>query len=94
MIEIRLFNTLARYAPAPGARFTLHLPEAATDADALARVDVPRARIFRTLAQWPEPRGGVGFDAVIEDWQALVSGDVLAFSGPVPYSTAYGTPVC
>jgi hypothetical protein len=37
---------------------------------------------------------GVGFDAVIEDWQALVSGDVLALSGPVPYSTAYGTPVC
>lgn len=93
-IEIRLFNSLARYAPAPGGRFTLRLPAAATVGDALARLDVPRERIFVLWLNGRSLKEGVGFDAAIEEQRGLASGDVLALSGPVPYSTAYGTPVC
>ncbi len=93
-IEVRLFNSLARYAPGTGARFALRLPATATVADALARLDVPRERIFVLWLNGLNLKQGVGFDAAIEERRPLANGDVLALSGPVPYSTAYGTPVC
>jgi hypothetical protein len=93
-IEIRLFNSLARYAPVRGARYTMRLPMAATVGDALGRLGVPRERIFVLWLNGRNLKEGVGFDAPIEERRGLSGGDVLALSGPVPYSTAYGTPVC
>ena len=93
-IEIRLFNSLGRYAPSAGHRFALRLPGAATVGDALARLAIPRGRIFVLWLNGRNLKEGVGFAAAIEEQTALASGDVLALSGPIPYSTAYGTPVC
>ena len=93
-IEVRLFNSLTRYAPRRRARFPLRLPATATVADALARLPVPRERIFVLWLNGHNLKEGVGFGAAIEEQRQLAGGDVLALSGPVPYSTAYGTPVC
>ncbi|MDX1594164.1 MAG: hypothetical protein R3298_07940 [Gammaproteobacteria bacterium] len=93
-IEIRLFNSLARYAPSRDARFALRLPDTATVADALRRLQIPRGRIFVLWLNGLNLKEGVGFEAEIESGRPLSSGDILALSGPIPYSTAYGTPVC
>jgi hypothetical protein len=93
-IEVRLFNSLGRYAPGRGWRFPLRLPTPATVGAALARLPVPRAQIFVVWVNGHNVKRGVGFDAPIDEGHALAPGDVLALSGPVPYSTAYGTPVC
>ena len=93
-IEVRLFNSLARYAPKRGAPFMLRLPAGADVGTALARLGIPRGRIFVLWLNGFNLKEGVGFDAPIELARTLASGDILALSGPVPYSTAYGTPVC
>jgi hypothetical protein len=93
-IEVRLFNSLARYARHQAPRFPLRLAPAATVGDALARLAIPRRRIFVLWLNGRNIKAGVGFDAAIEEHRPLTSGDVLALSGPVPYSSAYGTPVC
>ena len=93
-IEVRLFNSLARYAPGRQGRFALRVARPATVRSALARLAIPRERIFVLWLNGRNLKEGVGFTAAIDGDQALVDGDVLALSGPVPYSTAYGTPVC
>lgn len=93
-IEVRLFNSLARYARRQGPCFPLRLAPAATVGDALAQLAIPRRRIFVLWLNGHNIKAGVGFDAAIEEHLPLASGDVLALSGPIPYSSAYGTPVC
>lgn len=89
-IEICLFNSLARYGNglAPGR---LQLPTGARALDAACRLGVPLREIF---VAWHNGHNIMTtFGGELEDVR-LEDGDRLALSGPVPFSRAYGAPVC
>ncbi len=91
-IEIRLFNSLTRYRK-NGNPYHLRLPPAATVGDALAHVDVPESEIFLLTHNGRNVMRGFGFNSGIEVEHRLADGDVLSFSGPIPFSRGYGSPV-
>ncbi len=79
-VEIRLFNSLRRYGP---ARQTVEAGR--TVADLVRRLGIPPQEIHVVLLN----------GRVIEtaDPRPLGPGDVLALSGPVPWSRGYGSAV-
>ncbi len=85
-IEIRLFNSLQKYH-----LDRLRLKGGSTVGDALRLLAIPDGEIYLTLLNgrniMQSPGGG------IERQHRLQQGDVLALSGPVPFSRAYGAPV-
>ena len=90
-IEARLFNSLTRYAPR-GARFRrVSLPAGSTVGDLLKLLSIPLRDVFLVLRNGrdvtPSLYGGLNTETVIDE------GDVIALSGPVPYSWGYGAPV-
>ena len=91
-LEIRLFNSLTRYAEKTNA-LALTLPEGATIGDALKRLPVPEEEIFLLTLNGRNVMRGFGFNSGIETEHELREGDVLSFSGPVPFSRGYGSPV-
>ena len=91
-VETKLFNSLTRYAVNRPARETLSLPAGATVRDVLDFWKIPAGEVFLVLCNGRDISAGavgapVRLDKVLED------GDVVAFSGPVPYSFGYGAPV-
>lgn len=91
-VEIRLFNTVGKYGNGR-TRFLLDLAPSATVGDALERVPVPEDEIYLLFHNGRNVMAGFGPSAGIERRHALADGDVLAFSGPVPFSRGYGSPV-
>lgn len=90
-IEIHLYNSLVRYGPGNRA-FTLEVTAGAQPADVARHLGIPLAEIF---VAWRNGRNlMVALHGPIEDGIVLQDGDRLAFSGPVPFSRAYGAPVC
>ncbi len=91
-VDVRLFNSLHRFA---GNRpfFSLSLPAGARVSDALHQLPVPESEIFLALHNGHNIMCGFGLESGIEYDRRLTDGDVLAFSGPVPFSRGYGSPV-
>lgn len=89
-IEVRLFNSLSKYARPPRFQLTLDNP---TVAGALQALRLPESEIFLLLHNGRNIMRGFGFNSGIETEHRLTDGDVLAFSGPVPFSRGYGAPV-
>ena len=91
-IEVRLFNSLTRYA---GKRnpVRLEMPLRATVGDLLRRLPVPESEIFLLTHNGRNLMLGFGFGSGIETSKELVDGDVVALSGPIPFSRGYGSPV-
>ena len=91
-VEVRFFNSLTRYAP-DLAPLNLTLPAGATVGELIARFRIPLPDIFLVLRNGRDispglyEGGNVNRDAVLDD------GDIVAFSGPVPYSYGYGAPI-
>ena len=90
-IEARLFNSLSRYAP-KGATFQrLSLPAGSTVGDLVKLLSIPLRDVFLVLRNGkdvtPSLYGGINTETVIDE------GDVIALSGPVPYSWGYGAPI-
>ena len=90
-VEVRVFNTVAAAMGARGGVRELELPAGSTIADVVARLGIPLDKVFLVLRNGrdvtPTLRGPLNVEAFLED------GDVIAFSGPVPYSAGYGAPV-
>ncbi len=91
-IESRLFNSLTKYTDAKGWREKINLPAGSTVRDLIEKLNLPRSEIFLVLCNGNDISPGivgaeVNLSAVLED------GDVIAFSGPVPFSYGYGAPV-
>jgi hypothetical protein len=91
-IEVRLFNSLARQRPGGGAGFALELPAGSVLGDVIRRLDLRPEAVYLALCNGRDVSPGLvgrgpNLDHAIED------GDVLALSGPVPYSWGYGAPV-
>lgn len=91
-LEVRLFNSLTRYAGEHNP-LALTLPEGSTIGDALRRLPVPEEEIFLLTLNGRNVMRGFGASSGIETERELREGDVLSFSGPVPFSRGYGSPV-
>jgi len=67
------------------------LKPGSTIADVVERLRIPLDNVFLVLLNGrdvtPTLKGPLNVDEFLED------GDVIAFSGPVPYSAGYGAPV-
>lgn len=83
-IEIRLFNSLRKYGPR-----RLELPEGSRVHEVLNRLAIPDSEIHVVLLNGRTigDREGLDGDRPLRD------GDVLALSGPVPWSKGYGSAV-
>jgi hypothetical protein len=91
-IEVRLFNSLARLRPNGDSAFALELPAGSMLGDVLRRLGIRPEAVHLALCNGRDVTPGrVGRALNLE--HAIEDGDVLAFSGPVPYSWGYGAPV-
>ncbi len=91
-IEARLFNSLSRFAPAGGPFQTLDFPAGSTVGDVISRLNLPLKEVFLVLRNGRDVSSGLISDP-INTRAVLDDGDVIALSGPVPYSYGYGAPV-
>lgn len=92
-IEIRLFNSLTKFAGPPGPRRTLELMAGATVGDLVDELRLPASEVFLVLRNGRDVSPGLYGGGLFNREAALEDGDVVAFSGPVPYSYGYGAPV-
>lgn len=86
-IEVRLFNSLHKY----GGKQTLTLPAGSSIGEILETLGIPADKIHLALRNGrditPSLYAAINTDAVLDE------GDVIALSGPVPYSWGYGAPI-
>lgn len=92
-VEARFFNSLAKYSGHEGLTRQLLLPAGATVGDIIALFKLPLDEIFLVLKNGRDITPGIYQGGVVNQEAALENGDVIAFSGPVPYSYGYGAPV-
>lgn len=89
--EVRLFNSISRLGGQGGMFRRLELPAGSDIGDVLRQLGIPPADVFLVFVNGrditPTLNAGIRTGYVIED------GDVIALSGPVPYSWGYGAPV-
>ncbi len=90
-IELRLFNSLHAYAGAADGVIPLSLPAGSCVGDILRRLAIPPDKVFLALCNGRDITRSLhtplNTDAILDE------GDVIALSGPVPYSWGYGAPV-
>lgn len=91
-IESRLFNSLTKFKGQRSSRANFTLPSGSTVYDVLKAWGLPKSEVFLCLRNGRDVTPGlvgveINADAVLHD------GDVVAFSGPVPYSYGYGAPI-
>ncbi len=89
-VEARVFNSLHGFID--GGRTRLEVPAGSTVADVAQQLRIPTERIWLVLVNGRDITGGL-VGAPVRDTLALEDGDVVAFSGPVPYSYGLGSPV-
>lgn len=89
-VEVCLFNSLRRYRTDPDS-FQVRLTAGARVGDLVQRLAIPRSKIYVAFVNGRSVMADLGKQ--IEDWVELRDGDRVAFSGPVPFSRAYGAPV-
>ena len=92
-IQARFFNSLAKYSGVDGLCRNLEVPAEATIGDLIDMFKLPRADIYLVLRNGRDISPGIYQGGAVNEGAALEDGDVIAFSGPVPYSFGYGAPV-
>lgn len=92
-VEARFFNSLARYSGTDGLVRSLELAPGATVGDLIRLFRMPLQEIFLVLRNGRDITPGLYQGGVVNEQVALDDGDIVAFSGPVPYSYGYGAPV-
>lgn len=92
-VEARFFNSLARYTASERFAEQIEVEAGTTVGDLIRRFRLPLPEIFLVLRNGRDitpglyQGGSVNMAALVDD------GDVIAFSGPVPYSYGYGAPI-
>lgn len=92
-IEVRFFNSLARFTMSRTLSERIVVPVGTTVGDLIERFRIPLAEIFLVLRNGRDVTAGVYQGGVVNLLASIEEGDVVAFSGPVPYSFGYGAPV-
>lgn len=90
-IEVRAFNSLARYLDNRSRRLVMSMPAGSSVADILDRLEIPQREVFLVLCNGRDVSPGL-CGSLHTAFQPE-PGDVIALSGPVPYSWGYGAPV-
>lgn len=91
-IEVRLFNSVAKHAGDGGSVRKLTLPAGGRIGDVVNELKIPKDKVFVALVNGRDVTPGL-VGANIRAGYELEDGDVVAFSGPIPYSYGYGAPV-
>lgn len=92
-IEVRFFNSLAKYSGHDRLTRDVELPAGASVGDIIAMFKMPLPEIFLVLKNGRDITPGLYQGGVVNEEVVVEDGDVIAFSGPVPYSYGYGAPV-
>ena len=91
-IEVRFFNALTRFAAAGETRRKMQVPVGTTVGELARDLAIPKDKIFLALVNGRDITPGL-VGAPLRESHLLEAGDVVAFSGAVPYSYGYGAPV-
>ena len=91
-VQAKLFNSLNRFSPPSGPIQMMDFPAGATVGDLIRQLNVPLDEIFLVLRNGRDITPGLVGERV-NTMATLDDGDVIALSGPVPYSYGYGAPV-
>ena len=90
-VEVRLFNSLAKFLPKEDKNPILAFQPGSTIEDILKQMGIPKSKVFLALCNGrdvtPDLGGDINADYIFEE------GDIIALSGPIPYSWGYGAPV-
>ena len=92
-VEVRLFNSLTKFAGPDGACRTMEFVAGATVGDIVDELKLPAPEVFLVLRNGRDVSPGIYGGGRINRQASLEDGDVIALSGPVPYSYGYGAPV-
>lgn len=92
-VEVRLFNSLAKYSNFLGESKVLEFPAGARIGDVVDQLKLPAPEVFLVLLNGRDVTPGPYRGGIINRERELENGDIVAFSGPVPYSYGYGAPV-
>lgn len=92
-IEVRLFNSLSKFTKSPTFAEKIDVPSDATVGDLIERFKLPLPDIYLVLKNGRDITPGLYQGGVVNTSTSFDDGDVIAFSGPVPYSPGYGAPV-
>jgi hypothetical protein len=92
-VEVRLFNSLSKYSALLSQSNVLEFPAGARIGDVVDQLKLPAPEVFLVLLNGRDVTPGPYQGGVINRERELENGDVVAFSGPVPYSYGYGSPV-
>lgn len=92
-IEARFFNSLAKYSGHSGLTRALEVPAGTSVGDLIGMFAIPVSEIFLVLKNGRDITPGLYQGGVVNGETKVEDGDVIAFSGPVPYSYGYGAPV-
>jgi len=90
-IEVRLFNSLAGYLKGRRTACRVSLPAGSCVGDILSMFQIPKSEVFLIMRNGRDLTPELG-STVRTDYRPQ-DGDVIALSGPVPYSWGYGAPV-
>ena len=92
-IEARFLNSLSKYGGQDGPRHRVTLEAGCTVGDLIKMFGLPLGEIFLVLRNGRDVSPGVYQGGQVNQDVVLDHGDIIAFSGPVPYSFGYGAPV-
>lgn len=91
-VERRLFNSLTKFSGTDGPFANLTLPAGSTINDVARVCGIPVNEIYLAMRNGRDVTGGLVGDPINGGF-VLEDGEVVALSGPVPYSYGYGAPV-
>ncbi len=92
-IEVRLFNSLSKFTKSRTFAERIEVAAGTTVGDLIAKFKLPIPDIYLVLKNGRDITPGLYQGGVVNTDAVLDEGDVIAFSGPVPYSPGYGAPV-
>jgi len=91
-VTVRLFNAMSTHGNPDAVKEPLEYPAGTTVGDIFKNLKLPRAHLFLVLVNGRDVSPGLVGGEPYFNYE-LEDGDILAFSGPVPYSFGYGAPV-
>jgi hypothetical protein len=91
-VEVRLFNSMTKRADGGPPRRKLSVPAGTTVGHVARELGITIDEIYLVLVNGKDITPGL-IGEKIKDYHMLDDGDVVAFSGAVPYSFGYGAPV-
>lgn len=92
LVEVRLFNSLHQYSRTGLKYESVNFSAGSTVGDIVKEFGIPLKDIFLVLRNGSDITPGC-IGAVINEFAELSDGDVIAFSGPIPFSWGYGAAV-